>query len=139
MDFPPLTQDLLLKALGNLDIVAAKDENGVLGAGFPNAVTEFYLDENFLTAHTIWNGEIKPDNQESALEMINTFNRQIPTGKVTPIVVEGLPTIDVREHFFAAHGLSEHQLCSVLDAYFQVAFGVFDEFEQRGIAQNTQV
>ena len=139
MDFPRLTQDLLVKALSNLDIAAGHDEDGVLGAACPNAVAQFYLDDNFLTVHTVWTQGVAPDHQDDVLEMINTVNRQIPTGKATPIVVEGLPTVDVREHFFAAHGVSEYQLCMMLDAYFQTVFMVFDEFEQRGFAQNARV
>ena len=139
MDFPPLSQELLLKALGNLDIQVFQDEDGVLGAEFPNAEAKFYLEENFLTVHTVWNQAIMPESQDEALELINAMNGRIPTGKVAPIVVEEAPTIDVRENFFAAHGLSELQLCQVLDAYFQIVFMIFDEFEQRGFAQNAQV
>ena len=60
MDFPRLTQDLLVKALSNLDIAAGHDEDGVLGAAFPNAVAQFYLDDNFLTVHTVWTQASRP-------------------------------------------------------------------------------
>ncbi|AWB84089.1 YbjN domain-containing protein [Corynebacterium liangguodongii] len=139
MDFPRVTQEVVVGALSNLGVEAGVDEEGVLGAEFPAAVAQFYVDENFLTIHTTWNRSIAPAHQEEALEIINMLNRQIPTGKVAPIVVEGAPTIDVREHFLTAHGASEHQLCMMLDAYFQIAFMVFDDFEQRGFAQNAQV
>lgn len=139
MEFPRLTQELLLSALSRLGVAAGPDEDGVLGAAFPNAVAQFFLDDNFLTVHTVWTGAVAPEQQDDVLELINTFNREIPTGKVTPIVVEETPTIDVHEHFFAAHGLSEYQLCVLLDAYFQTAFMVLAEFEQRGDAQNAQV
>ncbi|QPK83436.1 YbjN domain-containing protein [Corynebacterium qintianiae] len=139
MEFPPLSRELLIKALSNLGVTAGPDEDGVLGARFPNAVAQFYLDENFLTAHTIWNEAVAPSSQAEVLELVNTLNQGIPTGKVSPVLVEGAPTIDVHEHFFAAHGLSENQLCMMLDAYLQTAFMVLDQIEQRGAAQSAQV
>ena len=87
------------------------------------------LDGILFTVRTEWNGTVDEEKTGEVMQFMNNANSSVPIGKIVPNVIDGRNTIVYRHYTKFSRGVSELQLTTILDAYFQLCFSVFNEVE----------
>lgn len=132
MDFPAVTKERVEATLDAMELRHYRDDDDDICVAFDNAFFYFRVDDNMAFCFGTWGG--MSSDEELSLDMgrfTNRMNSSMVLGTAVPVSTEGGDTIRIGLPLLMSEGVTDEQLSSMLDTFFQVSFSAFSMLEEQ--------